>query len=1110
MNTSPSLAPGPTSLAPASLGARSEEQTALAASGALLAAVYRLFKVARMYDSGHQLLRAETDLAATAIAEFCTAVGSDSADMVFVGETVFVNGQMPRFSRDAYARAMELAALLDRCGISNLTIAKTVTPHNVLGFVTVVADVLRDASRMAELTNQSFPAVRARRLRAKIGGDAAELDQSPVARVVRTYACAIVVLRGFYASLAKEQPKLPAALRRVAQRFVTHSEQEPVLLVGLAAGQARERDEATVATGTALVAVLMARQLTTDRNALTSLTLAALLHDVGRQEIFKATAGDALVDASLRTLSEDDQDRLAGSTVLGMTTLDRIEPTSVSRAVVAFEAQWLRRTQRLGAMYRGKRTASTLARILAVARSFCELMAPGPYTTPMAAEDAIQFLSSRATDEQDRTYVKLLTGALGIFPPGTTVEFNTREIGVVTSVPDRPVDFSRPPVRVMYDSNGNKLDPPLDVDLAAPLAPGQPQRMIQRTFDADQQQAQAMRAYVLAVTSGDRNRKRQAAPPPQSSPSADSRSGKRPAPAREGAPQAREAPAPAFDDRPPTGVGLDSRRRVEAFGAPAFEERPPTGAGLESRPRIALFEPPPASPGRPGRPKTGVPTVSAFPAVSDVFKDEDVKETTRPPAIVAPPPPPTSSPALYEWPPKSTDPGPAPTHDPPGLNDTLFVAEVAEDEQPTRARPSPNSSPAGYEFASDPASGSAFDAPGLENTLLHREESPIASARSPRSSPALEDRPSSPSRRGPNSASLLTPSRRSVEPLPPTPSGRLPAPLLEQLQAIEELPLLEEIPADDVPPVAPIAPPRVSIPAAADSQSGPVSRRGAWKARQAERAKFHDPRAERDSDRPPRAPTTAAGAAPPSIPNPTPSQPSVSPRSVPDARLTARAMPRVHTAPTQPKLQATVEPAVRQDQIPTPPSRPAARVAAATTAGTRKANWSDYGDIVDEATPPPYELTPPPHELAPAPRSAVPSARSSARDLSPAPRSPPSGRDLTPAPRSARDLTPAPRSARELIPEPPLDLTPAPSRPLPKTRAAVAGTRKVTWGDYDELVDELVDGLVNETGATVDPEPPPDPPSSGTPNMTRRATWEEAAELARLTDDDSPPEDEGI
>jgi len=621
---------------------KAEEHAATAAITALLACVYRLFKVARMYDASHQILIAETETAANAIAEFCTSQEAESADLVFVGETFFVNGQMPRFPREAYLRAMELGELLDRCGISNLTIAKTVTPSNIHAFVTVIAGVLRDSTRRTDLSQSTFVGLRARRLRARVGGDAAEVDQSPAARVVRTYACAIVVLRQFYEAFSggAEPAKMPATMRRIAQRIVTHAEQEPVMLVGLAAGKSHARDEAAVATGTALVAVLMARQLTADRGTLTNLTLAAMLYDLGRQDLLKGATVDRLLDASMRTLSEEDQDRVAGTTALAVASLERVDPQSMPRAVMTFEAHWIRRAPRLGPLYRGRRAACALARILATARSFCELMAPGPYATPMGPEDAIQFLGSRAVDESERTFVKLLTGALGIFTPGTTVELTTREIGVVTVVPESAIDFSRPPVRVMYDGQGNKLEEPFDVDLAAPPKAGEPERAILRTFDADQQQSQAMRAYVLAVTSTHRSRQ-QPDVKPVSQPDPDSRSGK-----REIAARAAEVTMSA-PDRSASRPGVDSRPRVPTGGA--FDDRPAPSDPLPA----ASSRPLDSRPERPAPPSSGVSRPATF---------EDRPPTSRDAAARVPAPvisalderPPTSPSQRFRAPPSSS------------------------------------------------------------------------------------------------------------------------------------------------------------------------------------------------------------------------------------------------------------------------------------------------------------------------------------------------------------------------------------------------------------------------------------------------------------------------
>jgi hypothetical protein len=79
------------------------------------------------------------------------------------------------------------------------------------------------------------------------------------------------------------------------------------------------------------------------------------------------------------------------------------------------------------------------------------------------------------------------------------------------------------------------------------------------------------------------------------------------------------------------------------------------------------------------------------------------------------------------------------------------------------------------------------------------------------------------------------------------------------------------------------------------------------------------------------------------------------------------------------------------------------------------------------------------------------------------------------------------------------------------TRQAVAGTRKVSWEDYDEIVEQT--GKKLNEAANI-PTPPGGQPAEVPPRpeqpMTRRATWEETEELARSADDEGPLEDEGI
>jgi hypothetical protein len=133
----------------------------------------------------------------------------------------------------------------------------------------------------------------------------------------------------------------------------------------------------------------------------------------------------------------------------------------------------------------------------------------------------------------------------------------------------------------------------------------------------------------------------------------------------------------------------------------------------------------------------------------------------------------------------------------------------------------------------------------------------------------------------------------------------------------------------------------------------------------------------------------------------------------------------------------------------------------------------------------------------------------------PATSAPPSGGP--PSPLHTMPTRPEIRKDTLLRARPAADITP------PPTRASVAGTRKVSWDDYDRLVSESEGPPISSHpgvapssgGAREEPEElreetPPPVASRAEPARTRRATWEEAAELARQTEEETPGDDEGI
>ncbi|WP_437286846.1 hypothetical protein [Sorangium sp. So ce406] len=471
----------------------------------LVQMIYRLAKACLLHSDSNQAVLSLVPSAIDGIVQYCELSGTEAATLVFAGNTLFLNGQMLRASRETYEIALELGSFFEACDVSELVLEKTVRRAELAAFARLLADAQRDRSIAARLLQSNLRGVRVRKLTNPFPAGAIEGDGTRIGRISRTYAAAILVMRSFYAALRAAEPALPQRVKRVAQKLVAAAEEDARLLLAVAAGKVADPDEAGLSVSTAIVALGIARQLTTDRRMLGSLVTAALLYDVSRLRLTGALAGPADGEEPAarslleRSLSDDEKERLPASAAVMLTALGKLHAPSITRTVIAYEALGLRPGGRQGALYGGRRSPTVLARILAAARQFTELRAApfpaldGGSSGGSSLDAVLQRMLAGAESATDRAIGKLLIGALGIIPTGTFVQLSTGELGVVLSTPSSPARFAQPPVRVLFDEQGHLLGAPFDVDLAQ-RAPGAEPCFIVRPVEVEPHHERAIRA----------------------------------------------------------------------------------------------------------------------------------------------------------------------------------------------------------------------------------------------------------------------------------------------------------------------------------------------------------------------------------------------------------------------------------------------------------------------------------------------------------------------------------------------------------------------------------------------------------------------------------------
>lgn len=456
-------------------GVRREHARDLGAG--VVIAIYRLAKLAQLHDLANQAFTRQLEQTHQIIGDYCLRSGSN-VNVMFAQKAVFVAGQLLKGSRSTYEAATELGELFERLGGSELSIQRDITRQELFAFAEQISLSFREAV-------PSFASTAKIRLRAV--ADAARLrgleleDLTPDQRIVRMYASAVVIMRRFFEDLEASRYFLPRRIKRIAQSLVDLSDGSTPAFLGVTEVRNANFDEAGRAANTAILAVSMAREVTSDRAILSQIAMAAMMHDVARPRAMALSQGAA--DPSMpgmqgpTSLSEDQEDRLAAGAAAVLTALSRVNEPSITRTVLAFEALWIRRQTWLGPVYWGAREPTLHAKLIAIARRYNDLLTPEPGLAPPTPDFAVAALSEELKDAQDRTALRMLVSALGLLPMGTVVQLATGEVAEVIRGPKGPGE--KPRVVLLTDQHGQQLQP-LEIELAQ-----DPHRQVVRVLSVD-------------------------------------------------------------------------------------------------------------------------------------------------------------------------------------------------------------------------------------------------------------------------------------------------------------------------------------------------------------------------------------------------------------------------------------------------------------------------------------------------------------------------------------------------------------------------------------------------------------------------------------------------
>ena len=254
----------------------------------------------------------------------------------------------------------------------------------------------------------------------------------------------------------KVNEKLPwKTSRRLIQSIVNLISQDESFMIGMT--NLKNYDEYTVnhSTNVAVLSVCFGRRMGLDKEELTELGMSAFFHDVGKLEIPKE-----ILDKKDK-LSEEERKIMEKHTFHGVEKLISLKDSSylpVKTLYVALEHHlWANLSGYPKFWKRNK--VGLYSKIVKICDFFDSVTTERPYRDHVLTRDqALSLMMEKSGTEFDPVLLKIFANMVGVYPIGSLVALDTKELGIVMEANPEVASMLRPKVKLITDRKGKKVN----------------------------------------------------------------------------------------------------------------------------------------------------------------------------------------------------------------------------------------------------------------------------------------------------------------------------------------------------------------------------------------------------------------------------------------------------------------------------------------------------------------------------------------------------------------------------------------------------------------------------------------------------------------------------
>jgi putative nucleotidyltransferase with HDIG domain len=302
-----------------------------------------------------------------------------------------------------------------------------------------------------------------------------EVDARKV--IKKSYFNAVSYTRGVMTKIKQGEKVNIKKAKRIVESMVDHLIEEEKFLMGMTA--IKDYDEYTYhhSVNVSILSIALGQRLGLNRKVLTEIGLVALFHDIGKIDI----PNEVLNKAS--NFNEDEWKIMKKHPVWGVKAilkLRAIDTSAIRAAIVSFEHHM---NYDLSG-YPKVRQYTELdfySKLVSLADQYDAMTSSRVYSRiPLSPDKALSIMMERSGTQLDPILFKFFINMVGVFPIGTLVMLDTKELGLVY---ESDVVFAdRPRVLLIIDNKGERVNGPV-INLTEKDTAGKYFRTIVKTLD---------------------------------------------------------------------------------------------------------------------------------------------------------------------------------------------------------------------------------------------------------------------------------------------------------------------------------------------------------------------------------------------------------------------------------------------------------------------------------------------------------------------------------------------------------------------------------------------------------------------------------------------------